>query len=651
MYLTPNIGHFASTPIGVMRVGSTEPPGNYRHLSGGDLSASVCEAEARGLAWHGIQIATSLAAVIRDAQWNVMPLEIVRQRSDHDADGFSHCSVFRLSGDGAEGVLNLTASDARFIARLKLTAFEPLTVNRAGLVLLTAPFAGHDVPVEVLKASGASETGMFPVRIAAERLFTDVAGLEYKQDAIRVRIRFEGDVFETEDQRNWTDFSFKTYSRPLSLPFPFTIEAGGEINQQIVISLEQKRTQRPSPSSARASSLRFHATKEKLPEPALVVDSMSVPIRPQLDLLRGVGFRAVQVRLRVDEADEMLPVAARIVEEIGAETEFEIVIPAGIEPHAGLSRVGERAARLDMRPRLVAAAPEAYLRRLRPGVARPRPDLNDAAMAARRAFPGAAIAWGILTNFTELNRAPPCDAKVDAVTHGTCAIQHDAGDQAVADTIGGLRHAFASTRRLAGRRRYRLGLVSIGLRSNPHAGGCAPNPAQIRMPAAQADPRQRGLFGAAFAVAAVAATESFDVDGMGLGAAHGPFGILSAQEAWVRPGYDDDTSALVYPIFHAIRAIAAMGGKPRLSVSGLPEGMHCVAVQRTGGVMAVFANMRDSTVTADFGKPAAVTVLDTSTMPSAVADPAWLDRPRADMTHVELPPYALAFVSLEGTLP
>ena len=36
----------------------------------------------------------------------------------------------------------------------------------------------------------------------------------------------EGDTWETEDHRNWTDASFKTYSRPLSLPYPYAIAKG-----------------------------------------------------------------------------------------------------------------------------------------------------------------------------------------------------------------------------------------------------------------------------------------------------------------------------------------------------------------------------------------------------------------------------------------
>ena len=34
-----------------------------------------------------------------------------------------------------------------------------------------------------------------------------------------------------EDQRNWTDASFKTYSTPLSEPIPVTVKAGTRISQ------------------------------------------------------------------------------------------------------------------------------------------------------------------------------------------------------------------------------------------------------------------------------------------------------------------------------------------------------------------------------------------------------------------------------------
>jgi hypothetical protein len=42
-----------------------------------------------------------------------------------------------------------------------------------------------------------------------------------------------------EDQRNWTDSSFKTYSTPLSLPFPRLIETGTRIVQQVTVSIQR----------------------------------------------------------------------------------------------------------------------------------------------------------------------------------------------------------------------------------------------------------------------------------------------------------------------------------------------------------------------------------------------------------------------------
>mgnify|MGYP006195238293 CR=1 FL=1 len=47
-----------------------------------------------------------------------------------------------------------------------------------------------------------------------------------------------GDVFEMEDQRNWTDASYKTYVRPLALPWPYTLEAGTELEQAVTPSLD-----------------------------------------------------------------------------------------------------------------------------------------------------------------------------------------------------------------------------------------------------------------------------------------------------------------------------------------------------------------------------------------------------------------------------
>jgi hypothetical protein len=44
-------------------------------------------------------------------------------------------------------------------------------------------------------------------------------------------------MFETEDQRNWTDASFKTFCTPLSKPFPALLKKGETISQTITFSI------------------------------------------------------------------------------------------------------------------------------------------------------------------------------------------------------------------------------------------------------------------------------------------------------------------------------------------------------------------------------------------------------------------------------
>ena len=50
-------------------------------------------------------------------------------------------------------------------------------------------------------------------------------------------MEFEGDTFETEDQRNWTDASFKTYGGALSTPLPLALAAGHTVRQKVTFVL------------------------------------------------------------------------------------------------------------------------------------------------------------------------------------------------------------------------------------------------------------------------------------------------------------------------------------------------------------------------------------------------------------------------------
>jgi hypothetical protein len=68
---------------------------------------------------------------------------------------------------------------------------------------------------------------LFP---AYDRLEVELAG------GGSLLFEFEGDLWETEDHRNWTDANFKTYSTPISLGRPAPLEAGQPLRQRLVVT-------------------------------------------------------------------------------------------------------------------------------------------------------------------------------------------------------------------------------------------------------------------------------------------------------------------------------------------------------------------------------------------------------------------------------
>ena len=82
----------------------------------------------------------------------------------------------------------------------------------------------------------------FPLLISPHQPFKDLGAISWEPTAdLKATVAFAGETFETEDQRNWTDASFKTYCTPLERPFPVEIETGSLVDQRITVELRIQR--------------------------------------------------------------------------------------------------------------------------------------------------------------------------------------------------------------------------------------------------------------------------------------------------------------------------------------------------------------------------------------------------------------------------
>ncbi|WDR01296.1 hypothetical protein PSQ19_10610 [Devosia algicola] len=241
----------------------------------------------------------------------------------------------------------------------------------------------------------------------------------------------------------------------------------------------------------------------------------------------------------------------------------------------------------------------------------------------------------MLTNFTEFNRCRPDPSTVDYVTHGTTAIVHAADDLSVFQTLEALPQIFESAHGLAPGKPYRLGLTSIGARSNPYGTTLTPNPGRKRLTLTDWDPRANALFGAAWLVGVAAAAADADIELLTLAGAGGPFGVLRG------PGK-------VAPSFHVLSRLSLMQQHRRLHAKVSDPNIYVVATTSDKRASIIVANGCAQPKQIQLTSSGRVAILDAGTVPSA-ASADWVERSLAAQSGLlDLQPYAVAFIELDA---
>ena len=143
-----------------------------------------------------------------------------------------------------------TSGSIRFAIEAQPDADLP--TNRTGLCVLH-PLSAAGGRLEIEHADGRLSQSTFPTLISPWQPFTQIRALRHEfLQGCWARCRLDGDVFEMEDQRNFSDASYKTYSRSNLMPRPYRLAAGERIRQSATLTLEAcepagARTRTPDP--------------------------------------------------------------------------------------------------------------------------------------------------------------------------------------------------------------------------------------------------------------------------------------------------------------------------------------------------------------------------------------------------------------------
>jgi D-apionolactonase len=303
-------------------------------------------------------------------------------------------------------------------------------------------------------------------------------------------------------------------------------------------------------------------------------------------------------------------------------------------------------------------SPAPHLKAVLPGSKGPdTPSYDVLYTAARVAFPGVMLGGGMYSYFTELNRNPPPAELLDFVTHTTCPIVHAADDISVMETLEALPYVIASTRAMIQGKPYRIGPSAIPARDNPYGAATAENPDNGRVCLARMDPRQRGIFGAAWTLGYIAAFAKGGIDVVGIGAPTGPAGIIARKQDTAQPYFDGLTGVGVYPLYHVIAGLAAASGRDLLEATSSDPASVAALAWRTGGGSEIWlANLTGAETSVSLGGTGKgqmiVFTLDSGTFTAATTRPEHLregGQTASPDGAVALGPYAVKRIVCAGS--
>jgi hypothetical protein len=189
----------------------------------------------------GQEVVRLIYFAVRDQDWNTIPGTIQDETITHTTDNFEIAYRFHVNqGDiRMEWQVRITGfANGMLSYQIRGIVLHSFLKNRLGLCVLHPIEGTARQSCQVFHTDGRFSEAKFPELISPDTPFKDMQALQWQDSLGGVfRLDFEGDVFETEDQRNWTDASYKTYCTPLEWPFPVAVTTGTEINQQVTFSI------------------------------------------------------------------------------------------------------------------------------------------------------------------------------------------------------------------------------------------------------------------------------------------------------------------------------------------------------------------------------------------------------------------------------
>lgn len=617
--------------------GRPHPSGRGHVLRAGPLEMLFDGESLRHIRLGSLEIARRIHVAVRDCNWGTVPSITSDVLMDDSGSSFQirfavHCEESEIQ---YRWDIFISGSEEGSIAfHADGVAISDFLTNRTGICVLHPIRECAGKVCQVTSPAGLRKKMVFPDQISATSPFEEFVGLHHEiASKTYVDFQFEGEIFEMEDQRNWTDASFKTFSTPLRLPHPWLVKKGDRVSQRVHLGIK--------------GDLRTHAAKKdgstvltvggesrRLPQVGVGMAGDGKPLRKkEIERLRRLHLDHLRVDLDLSGADwrDLLRQTDTLALRIGAKLEIAV-------HGADTDRFFDLA-------NSAAALNSSVVRWL---ISPPTLENMTSAREHLSVF-GSSVVGGTNDNFAELNEAPPLDSQMDAVYFSINPQIHATDDLSLIENLESQSDTVFSAKCLF----RNLPVVVSPVTLKPRRNSVTTLPRQIERPLPETvDPRQISMLAASWTLGSIKYLSEAGASSITYFETVGWRGLMERKEGCPRPGQFRSRPGSIFPVYIVFALLAgASGGIVRPVESTNPLCALGLDLQVNGVERFLAANLTESVIPVTAGRFHQKMELRTfdDTVVRAIQSGASLDSIEPQLCSnddgwctFELPPYSVA---------
>ncbi len=558
---------------------------------------------------QGPEILRGIYLAVRDQNWNTLPatisnLELQQKRGGFQIGYRAECRQDEIHFAYEAEIVG--TPDGKLTYSFRSEALTSFLKNRIGFCVLhpIEECAGKSVTIE--HTDGERTRGRFPEWISPHQPFKDIRAIT--QDilwGVKATVRFTGEVFEMEDQRNWTDASYKTYSTPLADPSPIEITQGTIVEQSVTLEITGRVPDRAA--ETRNLPIVLHQASEKtmpLPDFGIGLAPLDTALT-ELEITRIAALNLSHLRVDIDFArenwrDSFLQTLSHLNNARLDEIPLEVALTLTQNPREELNALADVMHRL---PRRTVAR---WLVFQHGEIFTPPEVWETAREILERYQHRAAFFAGTPAYFTELNRNRPNDGRHFCYTINPQV--HAFDTRSLMETLPMQGDTVRNARRFGKNPFVSVSPITLKPRFNPNATSAEGLPL--------ADPRQYALCGAAWTLGSIESLTQASAHSATYDEIFGAWGVMEREA----------DGSKVSPLYHVLADVGefANGKYALMSSSGRGNSTAELLLSKRERRRLLIANLTAETQEIEVEFPVrriTLKMLDETTLERAMTQP------------------------------